>query len=515
MVEPEVWNPPTREEIQARSNEFNLGMTPELVDVAMEMGGTVFAGSYNVTSQWWSEVAPTPPTVEYTPGEDKWHAVQWKFRVKNESGFGPLDGITLAVKETVRVAGVPVGYGSRLIEGSTSAQNATVIDRVLDAGATVTHSTRSDDLGLAITGDQNFHGPVRNPWNLDHVTWGSSSGGAALVAAGEVDAAILIDQAGSCRVPAAGNGLAALLPTRGTVPMTGILGFTAVQDRVGFAALRTETVARLASVCSGGDGLDLKCGPNSPQYDWYSCLTADVQGMRIGVVREAFTPEMTDPETASAVRAQAEALAALGADVREVSIPRYGDAAALALVISAQIGSFAYFSAGAGYDPTVLLGNPDLSKQFHDLRAGHPEWMARTVRVLMASCGYDSGQQPGWWSAKSMGLIPEVIKSYQSMFEGTGGVDLLLTPTAPSPPPPLPTPEMSLMEELGRALGPGITHTAVTNLTGFPAGQVPAGLVGGLPVGVQLTAAPMRELDILWAMAALEPEGGFPKAPQE
>lgn len=509
-----TWTPPTRRDIADASCHYRLSLSPDMVAVSAEAAAGL-AGMYESVGQWWQDAAHhEPPIVHWAPGRDQWNATQYVVDVP-PTGTGPLSGITLAVKDSIRIAGVPIAYGSRLIEGHMARTEATVVARARAAGAAISRTGKADDLGLAITGDQNYTGPVLNPWNPCHTTWGSSAGVAALIAAGEVDAGIMADQAGSGRVPSAGTGLAALMPSRGLIPMTGAIGFTAVQDRIVAAARDVETVARLASAMSGSDGRDFKSGPQWAPQDWVTGLAPDVQGLRVGIIAESLDPELTDPAVADAVRTQAALLITRGAQVVEVSAPRYAAASALALVITVQGGIPALFGSGAGSDTSVMAGDPLLAHRFAALFADHPDWLARTVQVSAGSAGYDGGQEPGVWLAAAMDLIPHLAEEYTRHFVGDAAVDVLLTPTAPSVAPTVPGPDMTELGVILRAIGPGITHSCALNLTGLPAGQAPAGLVDGLPVGVQVVAPMLREDLILRVMSALEPSGGWPMAPDE
>ncbi|MCK1796658.1 amidase family protein [Streptomyces sp. XM4193] len=515
-----TWTPPTPSRVEANSREHGLGLDPRTAEAAVDFGAAV-GDLYERVGRWWQEEAARtePAHVPRKPGDDPWNAAQYRVQVP-ATGSGALDGLSLAVKDSIRVGGVPLVYGSRMLEGPAARTSATVVTRALAAGGSITHIGRSDDLGLAITGDQNHAGPVLNPWNTGHTPWGSSSGTAALVAAGEVDAAIMVDQAGSGRVPSAGCGLAALMPTRGVIPMTGVLGLTGVQDRVVAASRRVVTVAAVASVLSGGDGHDLRSGPELATRDWTFGLDGDVAGMRVGIVTESLAPEVTDPAVADAVLARARELAALGAQVREVSVPRYADASALAMILTVHRGIPDLLATGLG-SSAVLGGDPLLAEHVAAVRAEDPAALAPTVRVSTGAAAHEGGQAPGVWLAAAMDLIPRLAAQFTRHFAGVAsgsepgsdGVDVLLTPTVPSVPPVLPD-GMAMVEELGRAMGPGITHACAHNLTGLPAGQAPAGLVDGLPVGVQIIAPPLMEAQILRVLAALEPAGGFPAAPR-
>lgn len=505
---PVAWTPPTPEEIEQRSDEMGLDLSPEMMQVCIDMAPG-FPPLYEAVSEWWRHSVQPPPTITYAAGSDPWNAAQWTFNLP-PTARGTLDGLNLVVKENVAIAGIPLGYGSALVEGHIPRRSATVVNRMLAAGAAITHTGKADNLGLAITGDQNYTGPVLNPWNTDYLTWGSSSGAAALIAAGEVDAGILVDQAGSGRMPSAGTGLACLMPSRGMIPFTGILGFTAVQDRVAFASRDVRTVARLASAASGDDPYDLKGGLYTPAQNWMNGLTSGVQGMTIGVVTESMDPEICHPGIAEAIEDQARQLCHLGARVREVSIPEYALAVPVALVLSVHAGVPDLLRYNLGHMASVLGGDPELVEQFDTRRASNPEDLAKTVQVSAAVVGFDGGQPPGWWTAAAMEQLPKLHDAYNRHFSGPDPVDLLLTPTAPSPPPEVLPPGTPLIDELGRALGEGITHTCAANLTGLPAGQVPLAPVEGLPVGAMYTGPMMGEQNILRAMFSLEPSGGFP-----
>jgi len=134
---------------------------------------------------------------------------------------GPLAGRTVAIKDNTAVAGVPMMNGSRTLEGFVPSRDATVVSRLLAAGATIAGKAVCEDLCFSGGSHTSATGPVRNPWDPTRTTGGSSSGSAALVAAGEVDLALGGDQGGSIRMPAAFSGIVGHKPTHGLVPYTG------------------------------------------------------------------------------------------------------------------------------------------------------------------------------------------------------------------------------------------------------------------------------------------------------
>jgi amidase len=504
------WTPPTAADITAHAQRLGLGLTRQQTEAFARLAPG-FAPAYNTVARWWRSEQPAGPEgarweVDPWRADDPHSATECLLNMPPPELGRPLSGVRVAVKASVAIAGVPLGAGSTLVAGHVPGHTATVVSRAHEAGAALVRTGRVDDLCLAITGDQDYRGPVLNPWNPGHTPWGSSAGAAALVASGHADAALLVDQAGSARAPGAGCGLLVLMPTRGVVPTTGALGFTTVQDRVAGAALDTHTLAALTSALSGGDGLDLKCGPEAPPRDWVSGLTGDVAGLRVGLVADALEPPVCDPAVAARVRARCDELADRGARVREVRLPHYTDAAALAMVLSVHGGVPALLHTGLGSDPAILAGNPPLAGQFTTRRHTWPEQLAETVQLTAAMTATTSDS---WWLAAATALIPRLTDAYDTALADT---DVLITPTVPTTPPTLPTPETPTEQLLHRALGPGITHTAALNLTGHPAAQIPAGHVNGLPVGLQAIAPKLREDLCLRIAAALEPPGGHPTA---
>ncbi len=506
-----VWRPPAADQIAATSQRLGLGLTTEQIELFAAMAPG-FADAYQDCARWWLQARPTPPAVDWRRSDDRWHAAAYRFELPGAQG-GHLAGLSVAVKGTIQVAGVPMSAGSALVEGHVPDRSATVVTRGLAAGASFTANTRTDDLGLAISGDTAAGGPVLNPWSMRHTPWGSSAGAAALVAAGEVDAAIGVDQAGSVRAPGAGCQLVVLLPTRGVIPMTGVVGFTPIQDRIGVAARSVETVARLASALSGSDGLDLLQGPYTPAQDWTIGLSEDVKGLRIGVITESMDRHRNDPDVIADVQAQIGRLAALGATVRPVSLPAWPLARALAMLITVHEGVPGLFAGRLGSHPSQVVGDPRLARQFTRRLERKPEDLAATVQLSTAAAGDDGGHPAGFWLAVAKQLTAELTASITGLFRGPEAVDVLITPTVPSTPPAVPTDQMSPQRRLERALGAGITHTCVVNLVGLPAAQIPAGLVDGLPVGMQVIAARGREDLCLRIARALEPTAGWPPAP--
>jgi amidase len=250
--------PPTPEDLNRIAARYGFGLGPD--DVASY--GTFAAGllsSWEAVEELYARTAPQRP-------EDRsWHRPDdadnplgaWYVRTEISAGTGgPLSGRTVAIKDNVMVAGVPMMNGSRTVEGFVPSRDATVVSRLLAAGATITGKAVCEDLCFSGASHTSRTGPVRNPWDRERTSGGSSSGSAALVVAGQVDAALGGDQGGSVRIPASYCGAVGHKPTHGLVPYTGAFPIESTIDHLGPITTTVADAALLLEVLAGADGLD-------------------------------------------------------------------------------------------------------------------------------------------------------------------------------------------------------------------------------------------------------------------
>ena len=510
MTEP--WSPPTRMDVAAAANrsQIPLSAADAVLYRALAAG---FAGAYDNVAHWYASTRPELPDrpwarpAEATNPYNAWHV---RGAVAGRPG-GLLTGLTAAVKSTIAVAGWPLGAGSRLVDGHVSTRDATVVRWLLEAGATLVGTTNAEDLGMSASSHTSAAGPVRNPWNPAHATFGSSSGSAALVAARLVDVALGADQAGSGRAPASGTGILGFKPTRGLIPYTGAMTFGVAQDSIAVMAASTSLLTDALRILAHPDGLDLRQDPSRPALDWTSTLHHGVAGMRIGVIREGFGTRLSDPAVDEVVLDACERLASMGAHLCAISVPEHTLGADLAMVATLQSGVPDLLAGNTGQVPSALWGDPGLVEQFAGRRARHPEWVADTVRLAATAGAHTGGRPAGWWSAVALHLAGELAAAYDRALTE---VDVLITPTVPYAPPPLPDRDTPRGRWIGSALDM-IGNTGGFNLSGHPAISVPAGLVGGLPVGVQVVAARAADRRCLQVAQALQTlaGGSFPAPP--
>jgi amidase len=238
---------------------------------------------------------------------------------------GPLAGKRVVVKDCVCVAGVPMMNGSATFEGYVPEIDATVVTRILDAGATIVGKAANEDFCYSGGSHTNARYPVDNPHRPGFTAGGSSSGSAALVGGGVVDMAIGTDQGGSIRQPASCCGVVGMKATFGLVPCTGNLGMEYSLDHVGPLTRTVADNALLLEVVAGPDGLDSRQG--DCKVDRYTGdLAIGAKGLRIGLLDETFGLPQSDPRTDAAVRDALASFTRLGAEVETVSVPfhRYG-----------------------------------------------------------------------------------------------------------------------------------------------------------------------------------------------
>src|SRR6266436_5771698 len=366
---------------------------------------------------------------------------------------GPLHGKTVALKDHIALAGVPMTFSSHMMDGYVPDFDATVVTRLLDAGATIVGKLKMEEFswggpGLSGVGD---YGRPLNPHNREHVTGGSSSGSGAAVAGGMVDIALGGDQGGSIRLPAAWCGIVGLMPTHGLVPHSGVFGLEPTIDYVG----------------PGGD-------------------------------------RAVDEAVMEAVRTLERA----GARVERVSVPLHTKALPALLPIYLEGGKRMYDThfGGTGaktYYPSSLISI------FGRLKQSHAREFSPNLKLNLLQGYYLQRNYGGRLYAKAQNVRPTFVAQYDRVF---AGVDVLAMPTIPMTAPRWQEPRdhedaMELTMLGGKRsldLGPVIANTCPFNYTGHPAISVPCAKIGGLPVGLMLVAPYFREDTLIQAAAAYQ-----------
>lgn len=438
------------------------------------------------------------PTVEENP-MNAWYV---KTEVKG-APRGPLLGRSVALKDNVCLAGVPMMNGASTLKGYTPDLDATIVTRLLDAGATIAGKAHCEYFCLSGGSHTNATGPVHNPHKHGYSAGGSSSGSGALVGGGLIDMAIGGDQGGSIRMPASFCGCYGMKPTHGLVPYSGIMPIENTIDHTGPMTQNVMDNALMLEVLAGADGLDPR------QYDvktdrYTAAVGRGVSGLRIGVIKEGYEQPGAEADVNDKVRAAAETLRLLGATVDEISVPWHLHGVAIWTPIALE-----------GLTQQMMLGN-GMGTGWEGLYTTslleyHSNWRTRadelsdTLKISMLIGQYHLKHTRGRYYAKAQNLSRQLRDEFNKVF---ASYDLLLTPTTAMKAPPIPPSDATLEEWCQRAFE-NITNTATFDVTGHPAMSVPCGMSDGLPVGLQIIGRRYDESTIYRAASAFEQAGDW------
>lgn len=455
----------------------------------------------------YARTAPRPPVRASTAPTDN-PLGAWAVTTSiTETADGPLAGRTVAVKDNVMVAGVPMANGSASVAGFVPSRDATAVRRLLAAGATITGKATCEDLCFSGGSFTSRPGPVRNPWDLARNAGGSSSGSAALVANGDVDLALGGDQGGSIRMPAAYCGIVGHKPTHGLVPYTGAFPIEPTLDHLGPMTRTVADAAVVLGVLAGVDGYDPRQPTVIEPVDYAAALREPAAGLRIGLVRQGFGTPFSEPGVDDAVRAAMEPLRSAGLIVEDVSIPWHTDAMAVWNVIGTEGGAYQMID-GNGYGLGAPgLYDPELIAHFAKGRIEHGAELSKTVQLVGLSGRYTFELGGGKYYAMARNLAYELRAAYDLAL---ASYDVLVMPTVPYVARELPPADVSLPDYLDLAMTM-IGNTAPFDVTGHPACSVPAGLVNGLPVGMMIVGRRFDDATVLRVAHTFEQTvGGFP-----
>jgi amidase len=504
--------PPTSDDLAELAARYRLGLDAgDIESLRGVIGGAL--ESYEAVERLYAARVPEAPSRAY----------QWPAEAANELGAwyvtadittaadGPLSGRRVAVKDNIAVAGLPMMNGSATVQGFVPLRDATVVTRLLDAGATIAGKAVCEDLCFSGGSHTSKTGPVRNPWNPAKSAGGSSSGSAALVAAGQADLALGGDQGGSVRIPSAFCGTVGHKPTYGLVPYTGAFPIENTLDHLGPITRTVRDAALMLGVLAGRDGLDPRQRAEPPDRDYLAEAEAGVAGLRIAVVEEGFgIPGLSQPGVDAAVRAAVGTLAAAGAVVSEISIPWHRDALHVWNVIATD-GAANQMIDGNGYGMNSSgLYDPELIVHYAKGRREHGAEMSEPLKLTALLGRYAIDRYDGRHYAMARNLALDLTAAYDAAL---AAADVLVMPTLPIVASTIPRPDAGRDELLTLSLEM-IPNTAPFDVSGHPATSVPAGLSDGLPVGLMIVGRHFADGTCLRVARAYEEAvGGFPAPP--
>lgn len=402
-----------------------------------------------------------------------------------EGSATALTGIPLAHKDLFCTQGLRTSCGSKMLDNFIAPYESTVTANFIQAGAVTLGKTNLDEFAMGSSTESSFYGPTRNPWDTERVPGGSSGGSAAAVAARLCAAATGTDTGGSIRQPAGFTALTGIKPTYGRVSRWGMIAYASSLDQGGPMARTAEDCALMLQVMAGFDAKD-STSVDQPVADYSASLNDSLKGLRIGLPKEYFAGGL-DAATADAIDAAIKQFQALGAEVKEISLPN-AELAIPAYYVIAPAEASSNLSRFDGVRFGYRCDNPADLTDLYKRSRGEGFGAEVKRRIMVGAYALSAGYYDAYYlqAQKIRRLIKnDFIAAYEQ-------VDVILCPTSP-------TPAFKIGEKIDDPVSLYLTdiYTITANLAGVPGIALPAGFANGLPLGMQLLGPYFSEARLL------------------
>lgn len=398
---------------------------------------------------------------------------------------GDLNGLPIVHKDIFCTRGVKTSCGSKMLDNFVSPYDATVVEKLANAGAVVLGKANMDEFAMGSSNETSFYGPVRNPWDLECTPGGSSGGSAAAVAARFVPAATGTDTGGSIRQPAALTGTVGIKPTYGRVSRYGMIAFASSLDQAGVIARTAEDAARVLGVMAGFDERD-STSIDHPVPDYVAGINDSIKGLKVGIVRQHFD-EGLDPQCGERVRDAIAAIESLGAEAVEVDMPNIDYSVPTYYVVApAECSSNLSRFDGVRFGHRAESADDLMDMYCRSRGEGFGDEVKR--RIMTGTYVLSAGYYDAYY-LKAQQVRHLIADDFKKAF---ADVDVIAGPTAPTP-----------AFRIGEKVDDPITmylndiYTIGANLAGLPGVSVPCGFVNDLPVGLHLVGHHFEELTLL------------------
>lgn len=403
----------------------------------------------------------------------------------------PVLGLPFVLKDNLNWTGLQVSCGSRIMEGYQAPYDATVVARLLAAGAVPVAKANLDEYAMGSSGEYSAFGAARNPWDTTRVPGGSSSGSAVSVAAGYAPLALGSDTGGSVRLPASFCNVTALRPTYGVLSRYGLSAMASSLDQVGPIARSAADIALALEVMVGRDPMD-STSVDLPREGFHGLRPRDLRGLRIGLPKEYFA-EGLDAGVRSTLDAALKVLSDQGAELRDVSLPHTRFAIdTYYLLCTSEVSSNLSRFDGVRFGRRIEASGPSgMMAETRDRGLG-PEVKRR---ILLGAFCLSKGYYDAFY-LKAMKARTLIAQDFEKAFES---VDVLATPVSPGTAFPFGSKTDDPM-----AMYLADAYTVTAPLAGLPCLSMPAGFTNGLPVGIQLIGPALSDLMLLGTAHAFQ-----------
>ncbi len=405
-----------------------------------------------------------------------------------ESGklTGALAGVPIAIKDNICTKDIKTTCASKMLKDYIPVYNATVVEKLEQAGAIIIGKLNMDEFAMGSTGETSYFGATKNPWDLKRVAGGSSSGAAAAIAANEAPISLGSDTGGSIRQPAAYCGVTGFKPTYGTVSRYGLIAYASSLDQIGTIANDVKDCAAVMDVIRGNDKLD-STSLNMNYESLLESLNSDIKGMKIGLPNQCFDNGLNE-EVKKSILTMADKLESLGAVVEYIEMPfldyvistYYIIACAEASSNLSRFDGVKYGFRAENFDGLADMYNETRSQGFGD---------EVKKRILLGTFVLSSGYYDAYYR-KALQVKSLIKKNFDEIFKT---YDAILCPSAPTTAPKIGD---SLSDPLQMYLSD--IYTVSGNLAGLPGLSIPCGFDSeGMPIGAQIIGAPLEDKKIL------------------
>jgi aspartyl-tRNA(Asn)/glutamyl-tRNA(Gln) amidotransferase subunit A len=404
-----------------------------------------------------------------------------------------LAGVPMAVKDNICTKGVKTTCASKILYNFEPTYDATVIEKLKQAGAIIIGKTNMDEFAMGSTTETSYFGETKNPWNTECVPGGSSGGSAAAVAAEEAFYALGSDTGGSIRQPASYCGVTGIKPTYGTVSRYGLIAYASSLDQIGTFARNISDCAAALELISGHDSKDSTSAPEK-SYHYTDALIDDVKGMRIGIPKD-YLGAGIEEDVKESILSAAKVLEDKGAIIEEFELHSVEFAVPSYYVIACAEASSnlsRFDGVKYGYRTPNYEGLQDVYKKTRSEGFGNEVKRRMMIGAFVLSSGYYDA-----FYNKALKVRAIINQGFQRAFEK---YDIILGPTAPQT-------AARLGESLSDPLKMYLSdiYTVSVNLAGLPAVSLPCGKdKKGLPIGMQLIGRHFGERDIIRAAYSFE-----------
>ncbi len=420
---------------------------------------------------------------------------------KDGESLGRLAGLPVAIKDILCTKNTPTTCGSRMLENFVPPYNATVVEKLQAADAVILGRTNMDEFAMGSSTENSAYHPTHNPWDTSRIPGGSSGGAAACVSADMAPLSVGTDTGGSIRQPAALCGCVGLKPTYGRVSRYGLIAFASSLDQIGPLAKTVEDAALLMEVLAGYDPLD-STSVDIPVPAYSESVGKPLENLTLGVVEQHFG-EGIDPEIESAVKQAIATYESLGASIKNIELPHadYGIATYYIIAPCEASSNLArYDGAHYGYRADQAEVLAELAEDGSDegplvrmYRKTRSEGFGAEVqrRIMLGTYALSEGYYDAFY-LKAQKVRRLIRKDYDQAFEQ---VDMIIGPVTANPAfakgEKTSDPMAMYLEDL---------YTVTANLAGVAGISLPCGFTeNGLPIGLQLQAAPFQEEQLLRA----------------